>query len=355
MRRLVLVLLLLASSTAVVQGALPCDLAAVSPSCYAALRPGPVEDAIGLVDLQGRETSESAGQLLLTTVSVDADLDLREWFQVRRDARLDDVPRELYFPEDVDEEQTREEFAVMMEQSQQTATLAALGELGFELDPRGAEVREVVEGSPTDGLLQPGDVVVAIDGRAVTTSGELAEEVQRRVPGDVVTLVVEGAGTGQRTEQVELGANPDDPTTGFVGLLLVTAVDLPVEVEIDAGSIGGPSAGLVFALSIVDLLTPEDLTGGMVVAGTGTIDVEGRVGAIGGIRQKVVGATQRADDTPAEVFLVPRGNLAEARTAAVDRDVVLVPVDTLGDAVAALAALRAGREPADAVALGPAG
>lgn len=355
MRRLVLVLLLLASSTAVVQGVLPCDVAAVSPSCYAALRPGPVEDAIGLVELEGEPTSASEGQLLLTTVSVDADLDLGEWLQARRDARLDDVPRELYFPEGVDEQQTREEFAVMMEQSQQTATLAALGQLGYDLDPRGAEVREVVEGSPSDGLLQAGDVVVGVDGRVVATAGDLAEAVQQQSPGDVVTLAVEGAGTGTRTEQVELAPNPDDPTAGFVGLLLVTAVDLPVEVTIDAGSIGGPSAGLVFALSIVDLLTPQDLTGGRIVAGTGTIDVEGRVGPIGGIRQKVVGATQRGEAPPAEVFLVPRDNLAEARTAAVDRDVVLVPVDTLDDAVEALAAVRDGREPADAVALGPAG
>lgn len=354
MRRLVLVLLLLTTSTAVVQGALPCDLAPVSPACYAALRPGPVENAIGLVELSGQDTSESEGELLLTTVSVDADLDLGEWLRSRRDARTDQVLRELYFPAGVDEEQTREEFAVMMELSQQTATLAALGQLGHELDPRGAEVREVVEGSPSDGLLQPGDVVVGVDGRAVATAGDLADAVQQRQPGDVVTLAVEGAGTGERSEQVELAANPDDPSVGFVGLLLVTAVDLPVDVEIDAGSIGGPSAGLVFALSIVDLLTPEDLTGGRIVAGTGTIDAEGRVGPIGGIRQKVVGATQRGGQPPAEVFLVPRGNLAEARTAAVDRDVVLVPVDTLDDAVEALAAVRAGREPVDAVALGPA-
>lgn len=355
MRRLVLLLFVTAAVSAVVQGVLPCDVAPFSPTCHAALRPGPVENALQLVDIEGAPTSESAGQLLLTTVSVDADLGLLEWLEARRDPRFEDVDRDLYFPEDADEEQTRQEFVVMMEQSQQTATLAALATLDYELEPRGAEVREVVDGSPADGLLAAGDVVVAIDAREVTGPQDVVDGVLAAGPDAEVVLVVEGPGGGTRRIEVVLAPNPDAPGSGFLGVLLVTAIQLPVDVAIDAGAIGGPSAGMVFALSIVDLLTPEDLTGGQVVAGTGTIDVDGRVGPIGGVRQKVVGATSRGDQPPATVFLVPRGNLEEARAAAVDRDVVLVPIDTLDDAVRALAALRAGQEPADAVALGPAG
>jgi Lon-like protease len=135
-------------------------------------------------------------------------------------------------------------------------------------------------------------------------------------------------------------------------VLLRSFLDLPVDVEIDAGVIGGPSAGLMFALSVMDLLEPEDLTGGKVVAGTGTVDRDGTVGAVGGVRQKVVGATATtADQRPATVFLVPEGNLEDARSVSVPREVLVVPVATLDDAVRALDDLRAGREPAGALAL----
>jgi Lon-like protease len=175
--------------------------------------------------------------------------------------------------------------------------------------------------------------------------------VQRRAPGDRLVLELQRDGE-QLDVEVDLGVAPDDPTRPYVGVLLTTELDLPVEVVIDAGVIGGPSAGLMFALSILDLLEPEDLTGGAVVAGSGTLDLEGRVGAIGGIRQKIVGATTRGGDRrSATVFLVPRGNLQEAQGTPVGRDVLLVPVGTLDEAVDALAELREGRRPVDALAL----
>mgnify|MGYP000260834038 CR=1 FL=1 len=152
-----------------------------------------------------------------------------------------------------------------------------------------------------------------------------------------------------------LGENPEDPTRPFLGLLLITRIDVPLDIQIDAGRIGGPSAGLMFALSIVDLLSPEDLTGGMVVAGTGEIGLDGRVGPIGGIQQKIPGAVQREDGAPpAEVFLVPRDNFDEARGAVPGQPITLVPVDTLDDAVQALAVLREGGRPDGAVELAPA-
>jgi PDZ domain-containing protein len=139
-------------------------------------------------------------------------------------------------------------------------------------------------------------------------------------------------------------------------LILTTELDLPVEISIDAGVIGGPSAGLMFALSIVDLLEPDDLTGGAVIAGTGILDQDGVVSTVGGVRQKVVGATtEGAHGAPATVFLVPRGNLGEARSAAVDGEILLVPVDSLADALEVLSELRAGREPREALALAPDG
>jgi Lon-like protease len=237
-----------------------------------------------------------------------------------------------------------------MADSQLTATMAALAAAGYEITGEGALVASVADDAVTDEL-RVGDVITAVDSDAVTDNRGVVEAVQRRAPGDRVTFEVRRDGE-RLTVEVDLGTAPDDATRAYVGVLLTTDLDLPVDVVIDAGVIGGPSAGLMFALSIIDLLEPEDLTGGAVVAGTGTLDLDGHVGAIGGIRQKIVGATARGlDRRPASVFLVPRGNLEEAQGTPVGRDVLLVPVDSLDDALVALEELRAGREPSEALAL----
>lgn len=354
MRRILLVLLLVAGLSAVARGALPCDVLTAQPTCYAALQPGPVENALELAAVDGVRTYASAGQLLLTTVAVEADLDLREWIEGAVSPRIRQVPRESLFPEDKDSEAVRQENAALMQSSQLEATVAALRHLGYEFDDEfdGAEVAQIVEPSAvTDGELRVGDRIVEVDGTPTTDNRAVGEAVRRHAPGDVVTMAVVRDGE-QREVELQVIANPEDPDVAYIGVLLTSYLELPVDVEIDAGIIGGPSAGLMFALAIVDLVEPEDLTGGAVIAGTGTIDTEGNVGAIGGIVQKVLGATEPTGDRrPATAFLVPRGNLDEARRAPVGRDVLLVPVDTLDDAVAALADLRAGRQPAEAQAL----
>lgn len=354
MRRFLIVLLLLTSVTAVAEGILPCDVVSVAPECYVALRPGPTRDALDLVDIPGEETSESAGQLVVVTVAVDSELSFGELWDLRSDPTSQRAERELYFPPDVDEDTTREQFAAQMAESTQAAAVAALRELGYQLDGTGVRVQAVVPGGPTDGVVAEDEVVVGIDGTSVTDFDTLLAVLEEREVGDVVTLEVEAAG-GTEEREVTLGENPQDATRPFLGLLLVTRIDVPLDIDVDAGRIGGPSAGLVFALTIMDKLTDEDLTGGLVVAGTGTIDLEGRVGPIGGIRQKIPGALEREDDAPpADVFLVPRGNVDEARGAAVDAPLLLVPIDTLGDAVDALAALREGGTPDGAFELAPA-
>lgn len=367
MRRILLVLLLLSGATAVVEGLVPCDVAEVSPDCYVALRPGPTRDALELVDIASEDVSESAGQLVLTTVSVDSSLTLTELWDLRGDPASQRADRSLYFPDDVDEQTTREQFATQMAESTQAAAVAALRQLGFELEATGVDIRGVVPDGPAEGVLTAGEVLVAIGGTPVTDVDSVLTALDGQAPGDEVTLTVEVTGEAEdgeaedggaeevRTEQrtLTLGENPDDASRAFLGLLLQTRIDVPVDVDIDAGRIGGPSAGLMFALSIVDKLTDEDLTGGLVVAGTGTIGLDGAVGAIGGIQQKVPGALLRGEDPPADVFLVPRGNVEQARTAAVPEPITLVPVDTLEDAVQALAALRAGDTPDGAFDLTP--
>lgn len=354
MRRILLLLLLVAASSAIARGAFPCDVVSAQPSCYAALQPGPVEDALALTNIRGVQSFPSGGQLLVTTVAVASDLDLRDWVEGAVSPRIDNVRRETIFPPDKDREQIRQENAALMQGSQLEATMAALRHLGYEFDEEydGAEVVEIAE--PTairNDELRVGDLVVAVDGSPTPDNRAVGDAVRSRAPGETIVLTVVRDGDEVPVE-LELIASPDEPEVAYIGVQLMSHLELPVDVGIDAGVIGGPSAGLVFALSIVDLLGPEDLTGGKVIAATGTIDVDGNVGAIGGIVQKVLGATSRSGGRAgASVFLVPRGNLEEARSAPVDQDVLLVPVDTLQDAVSALLDLREGRQPAEARAL----
>jgi PDZ domain-containing protein len=353
--RIVLVLLaLLASGVAAIEGAVPCDVAAISPECYVAVRPGPTRDVLDLVEIPGEEVSSSAGELVLTTVAVQRDLDLGDILEVRRDPTVDRQLRSLYFPPEVDEEVTERAFEAMMQESELVATVAALRQLGYDLPPDGARVESVLPEGPSADLLEPGDVVVAVDGEPVTTSDGLAEAVSSTTPGTTVVLEVVLADGSTQERELVVGENPEDPSLGFAGLFVSTAVDVPIELEFQVEGIGGPSAGLMFALTIVDLLVEEDLTDGRVVAGTGEITFDGRVGPIGGIRQKLPGAVQRSGEEEAEsatVFLLPRGNVEEARLAVPGSDLLLVPVDTLDDAVEALRALARGETPQDSFTL----
>jgi PDZ domain-containing protein len=251
------------------------------------------------------------------------------------------VPRESVYPpgrssEQVDQENTRQ-FA----QSETDAEAAALRFLGY---PTAVQVGSVLDGSPSAGRLAPGDRIVAVDGRPVSTPQEVVDALAPTRPGQTVTVSVQrgplGA-PGPRTDVAIVAApRPDGDPRGFLGVTPTNIVDSPVDVHISLGDIGGPSAGLIFASAIVDKLTPGDLTGGHVVAGTGTIDATGRVGAIGGIRFKMDAA--RHDG--AQWFLVPAGNCAEA-AGDVPTGLQLARVGTLGEGIAALQAIREGRTP----------
>jgi Lon-like protease len=335
---------------AVTNGYVPCDVVSLQPTCDVALRPGPAEDTLQLVSVEGARSYSSTGQLLLTTVAVQDDLSFRAWIDARTSRIVDAVPRERIYPPGSDRDDVAEMNAALMADSQLVATIAALEELGYELEGEGALVAAVTEDAVTDEL-EPGDVIVAVDGATVRESRDVVDLVQASRPGEVVELLVAGA-SGERLVRVTLGGSPEDPDLPYIGILLTTELDLPVDVSIDAGVIGGPSAGLMFALSIIDRLGADDLTGGAVIAGTGTVDRDGVIGAVGGVRQKIVGATDAdSGGRPATVFLVPRGNLEDARSATVPRDVLLVPVGTLEEALTALDELREGRRPTEALAL----
>lgn len=244
------------------------------------------------------------------------------------------VPARVINPEGVSDTQRRQSSLNQMSQSQLIAITVALRSLGktVEVRPVGAEVVLVQPGAPADGKLEVGDVVVEAEGQPVRTTDDLARAASGLTPGDDLTLIVR-RGDKRIDLTLPTQASESDPDRAVVGIGVQNAEDyhFPVDVKIDAGSIGGPSAGLAFALDVANELGP-DLVRGRVIVATGELTLDGKVLPIGGIKQKAI-AAERAG---ADLFLVPDGNAAEAR-AAVD-DLEIVPVSTFREAVAALEA-----------------
>ncbi len=353
MRRLLLLLLVASSLGFVGRGGVPCDRVQPQPRCLVALLPGPTANTLDIVEIDG-DVSVSTGELLLTTVSVDPSLSFREWIRGAFDSRIDHFDRELIYPSGTSVEEVRQQNVALMENSQLDSMIAALHALDYEFDEDfdGAEVVEVADYSDAaDGDLLAGDIIVDVAGTRVSASSDVVGAIARFGIGDDLDLVVLRDDI-EVPVTIQLVAAPDDGRP-VMGVTLRSHLELPVDITIDAGIIGGPSAGTMFALAIVDELTPEDLTGGLIIAGTGEIDRAGTVGAIGGIRQKVLGATSRGDEPPATVFLVPERNMPEAVTAPVRDEILLVPIATLQDAIDALRVLREGGEPSGAVRLTP--
>ena len=306
---------------------------------YVTVSPGRTVDVLGenagepIVQVDGQKTYPADGELRLTTVSVtnpEAELSLLEamWAWMRSDQ--DVLPVEVMYPDNSSAEQERAESAAQMVNSQDTAIAVALSELGYDLQTH-AEVTGITPDGPSEGKLKPRDRIVAVNGRPVDGLEQLFDSLEGVEPGETVEVEVRRGGE-PRTFDITTEAAEDDPDRAIVGILVGTGYEFPFDVRVAIDeTIGGPSAGLVFALSVYDTLTPGSLTGGASVAGTGTISPEGAVGPIGGIREKIIGAA----DAGAEVFLVPPDNCAGAMTAPVE-DIELVRADTMHSAVAAL-------------------
>jgi PDZ domain-containing protein len=243
-----------------------------------------------------------------------------------RDVQM--VPRAELYPDGENPREVDQRNALEMDTSKTNATVVALRELGYDVKPSRTQIEEVVRDAPASGKLRAADEILRVDDHPVHSVDEVQKAIAKHRPGDRVNVRV-------RRDQAELNvavatrAASDEPGRAQVGIVLRDIFDdLPVKVSIDTEGIGGPSAGLIFALSIIDKLTEEDLTGGRRIAGTGEILLDGRVGRIGGISEKLVAARRQG----ATVFLVPEGNCAEARQAAPD-GLRLVKVATLDDAL----------------------
>jgi PDZ domain-containing protein len=319
--------------------------AAVARVPYVALGPGPTYDTLGEVDgapvleIEGRRSYPTDGHLDLTTVGVQARLTLaqalRGWFE--RDLAV--VPREVVFPPGRTDEQVDAENTAAMEESQSAAVLAAARQLGFRVTE--VRVQELAEQSPAEGRLRVGDVLTAVDGKPVRDAAELRSLIGDRTAGDRVQIGYERSGRAATADITTGTAGGDGEKRPVIGVVTQEEpVEVPFDITINLEDVGGPSAGLMFTLGIIDKLGADSLTGGKYVAGTGEIKPDGTVGPIGGITQKLIAARRQG----AVVFLVPEANCAEA-VIRPPAGLTLIKVGTLSQALTGLESVRRGAQP----------
>ncbi|MEZ5096754.1 MAG: PDZ domain-containing protein [Nocardioides sp.] len=286
-------------------------------------------DGKDVIQVSGHRSYDDPGQLRMTVVYVTQP-DGRVSLFDAMDAWLDDeksiYPYDAVYRPDETQAQSQQEGAAQMVSAKDAAVAMALVELGYNVER--ITVSQVEPGAPADGALRVGDRILRVGGTAVRTTDDISRTIQAAAPDAAVRFVVRRAG-GRRSVDV---VPRDIDGQRRVGIQLDVGVDLPftVDINIDSG-IGGPSAGLMFALATYDRLTPGSLTDGAAVAGTGTLDLSGRVGSIGGIQQKIVAA--RNEGIP--LFLVPADNCTDA-VQAPNGSVRLVKVSTLDDALASI-------------------
>jgi PDZ domain-containing protein len=318
-------------------------LGTTMPVPYVAQVPGPTFNTLGDIDgepiisVEGRERNEVRGNLNLTTVGVSrGGLSLIQAVQGWFDDEVSVVPEESVYPPDRSEQETREANREAFLTSEQAAQTVALGRLGY---PVKVVVQGVPEESPSQGELEEGDAIEAVNGQPTPDQESLAV-VLAAIPGSTQVTVSYTRQGRAGSADIRTGS-AEDGQGSRLGITILEQPSAPFDIDIQVEDVGGPSAGLMLTLGILDLVGDDDLTGGAVVAGTGTIDAAGAVGPIGGITLKMVAAREIG----ADLFLVPADNCAEAKAAA-DPGFPLAKVADLDDALTALADFEAGRAPA---------
>jgi PDZ domain-containing protein len=303
---------------------------------YYTLSPGPLYDTSDFIHVVAEE-QEIDGELFFLTVSL-REANVFEYVAAQVNPKVDVAPRQNIRPTGVSPADLRRENLARMNQSKTDAQFVALTKLGYEPTyiGTGALVIETVPDSAADGVLLADDIIVGIDGDEVAFRSDVIDNLADKEIGDRVALAVERTVEGSdEIEAIEveivLGVHTGDPSKPMVGVLLDNnppIIEFPVEVDMDSQNIGGPSAGTMFTLEIMNQLTEQDLTGGLRIAGTGTISHDGTVGAIGGVTQKV----HAAIDAGATVVFIPAGNYDDAVAAAGDK-IVVVRIETIDDAL----------------------
>lgn len=318
---------------------------ALLPTPYLIERAGPTYDVLGEVDsepviqVSGVQSYESEGKLEILTVSIVGRPERTpNWIEIAlawADESQKVVPVELLYPKDRTTEEVRSESSAMMEVSQQDAIAAALTYLGYET-PRQVYIAEVVADAAASGKLVAGDFVLSINSQVIVEIEQLQELVTNWDESAPLSVVVDRNG---REVTEEVSPIKDAEGNFRFGILVGYKYDFPIEVSLQLGDVGGPSGGMMFALGIIDRLTPGDLTGGLHVAGTGTITQAGEVGPIGGVVQKLYGAKRSG----ATVFLAPADNCDEI-VGNVPEGLRVVKIETLQDALSALEKLSANEQ-----------
>ncbi len=318
-------------------------VAVLVPVPYVILTPGPTLNTLGkesgqpVISITGRQAYPTTGHLNMVTISYQGgpgvDLNVFEALRAWLDSSQAVVPASELFPPGQTAQQTQAQDTEQMASSQQLATAAALTELHIPYQTN-VEVLATLAGYPASKVLKAGDVIEAVDGRPVTGETSLSSVITAHPAGTTFQLQVLRQG---KTLTIPVASKPSGGTP-VIGVNVQQQYKFPFTVNITVGDIGGPSAGMMFALGIIDKLTTDNLTGGKFIAGTGEITASGQVGPIGGIQQKMVGARAAG----ATVFLAPAGNCSDV-TGAIPAGLTVVKVSTLAQAVSDLDAIKAGR------------
>ena len=308
---------------------------------YVSLGPGPTFDTLGevegkkVVDIEGTDVHPTTGHLNMTTVSQRDNLTLGQALTLWMSGREQLVPRDLVYPPDRSKDEIDEANNQEFKRSEDSAEYAALGYLKYA---PAVTIETVNKDGASAGKLEEGDAIDGVNGTPVSNMEQFQALMKNTKPGDEVILDFRRKNAPPGVATIKLGSAPDKEQ-GILGIGVVEAPWAPFTIDFNLANVGGPSAGLVFSLAVIDKLTTGDLSGSKFVAGTGTINADGKIGSIGGITHKIVGAHEAG----ASVFLVPADNCEEAKSARED-GMDLVKVENLGGAVDALKALSAGGE-----------
>lgn len=302
---------------------------------YYLIMPSRAVELDQIVEVENRDLDD-LGTFYLVTVSQKRATPLSALYGYLH-PHIDLNPMANVIPANMDETEYRQLLAENMTESRHLAQVVALRRAGYEveIDSDGVEVIGLTENAPAAGLLFEDDLIIAIDGIPVFLATEVPLLVQDRSVGEEVAITLQREGRNYNVT-LATGANPEDEQLPYLGIFIKTLPWeplLPIVVEMDTGRIGGPSAGLMFVLEILNQVLPEDLTGGYSIAGTGTIDINENVGRIGGVVQKVIAA----ENAGADYFILPADNYDQAVTVA--SSVELVPVENLQEVLSFLANL----------------
>ena len=301
------------------------------PIDYYVVSPGIAQDISPMVKIEAKSYAAS-GKIMLTTVSMKrANVVDYLWVKIFK-PELYELQSMDFLPQDVRLEEYFNLMQEMMKESQLKAQAIALEKVGYQpqITGQGVEIVQVLEKSNGYGRLEEGDIIVGVDGTPVQLLTETVDKIKDRELGDKVEITVKRGETEKNysIKTKALKKNSQDPSIGVLISPYKRKYNFPIKIKIDAGKIGGPSAGSMFALEIYNKLTKEDITAGNKIAGTGTIDLEGKISKIDGIKQKIAAAKEEG----AQLFFVPAGNWELAQEMK-DRGIKLVKVEKFNDII----------------------